>query len=58
MSQWWNDRYTVDEFKQRIAAVPNITHAVIEDAGHMLHHDQPEVLARLMEEFFSLKSVT
>jgi pimeloyl-ACP methyl ester carboxylesterase len=58
MSQWWNDRYTLDEFMQRIATVPNITHAVIEDAGHMLHHDQPQVLARLMEEFFSLKSVT
>jgi pimeloyl-ACP methyl ester carboxylesterase len=23
----------------------------IENAGHMLHHDQPEVLARHIEEF-------
>jgi pimeloyl-ACP methyl ester carboxylesterase len=58
MNQWWNDRYTLDEFKQRIAVVPNLTHAVIEDAGHMLHHDQPDVLAKLIEEFLSLKSVT
>ena len=57
MSQWWNDRYTVDEFKQRIAAVPNITHAVIEDAGHMLHHDQPEQLAQLIEDFLSRQTV-
>lgn len=58
MNQWWNDRYTLDEFKQRIAVVPNLTHAVIEDAGHMLHHDQPQELARLLEEFLSNQTVT
>jgi pimeloyl-ACP methyl ester carboxylesterase len=57
MSQWWRDSYTLPEFMQRIAVVPNIHHAVIEDAGHMLHHDQPEPLARLIEEFLSLQSV-
>jgi pimeloyl-ACP methyl ester carboxylesterase len=40
---------------QRIAAVRNITHAVIEDAGHMLHHDQPEVLAQLLDEFLRIQ---
>jgi pimeloyl-ACP methyl ester carboxylesterase len=53
MSQWWKDSYTLDEFLQRIAAVPNITHAVIEEAGHMLHHDQPAQLAQLIEQFIS-----
>jgi len=24
---------------------------VVNDAGHMLHHDQPELLARLIEDF-------
>jgi pimeloyl-ACP methyl ester carboxylesterase len=57
MSQWWNDRYTLDEFKQRISAVPNITHAVIEDAGHMLHHDQPEALAQLIDEFLRIQKI-
>lgn len=51
--QWWKDQYTLAEFKQRIASVPNLQHAVIDDAGHMLHHDQPDVLARLLEEFLS-----
>jgi pimeloyl-ACP methyl ester carboxylesterase len=51
--QWWKDQYTLAEFKQRIASVPNLRHAVIEDAGHMLHHDQPAVLARLLEAFLS-----
>jgi len=23
------------------------------DAGHMLHHDQPEMLARMIEEFLA-----
>ena len=41
---------------QRISAVPHITHAVIEDAGHMLHHDQPEELARLIEQFLVEKA--
>ena len=51
--QWWKDQYTLDEFKQRIAHVPKLEHAVIDDAGHMLHHDQPDVLARLLEKFLS-----
>jgi len=53
MSQWWKDSYTLDEFKQRIAAVPKLTHAVIGDAGHMLHHDQPESLAKCIENFLA-----
>jgi pimeloyl-ACP methyl ester carboxylesterase len=53
MSQWWKDTYSLDEFKRRIAAVPRLTHAVIEDAGHMLHHDQPLKLAELIEDFLN-----
>lgn len=51
LSQWWQDKYTLSEFKQRIASVPHIEHAVIAEAGHMLHHDQPEKLAQLIENF-------
>jgi len=31
--------------------VPTLQRALIEEAGHMLHHDQPERLARLIEGF-------
>jgi pimeloyl-ACP methyl ester carboxylesterase len=31
--------------------VPDVTVQVIQDAGHMLHHDQPEQLARMIEAF-------
>ncbi len=51
LAQWWKGKYTLDEFKQRIAAVPQLSHALIHNAGHMLHHDQPEELALLLENF-------
>ena len=48
---WWKDRYTLDEFHQRLQAVPQCQRTVLPDSGHMLHHDQPERLARLVEDF-------
>lgn len=48
---WWKGRYTLEEFKQRIGHVPQLRHALLDNAGHMLHHDQPEALARLIEDF-------
>lgn len=39
------------EIDRRIGFIRNVTAAVIDDAGHMLHHDQPQVLARLVEDF-------
>jgi pimeloyl-ACP methyl ester carboxylesterase len=39
------------EVDRRIKFIPNVTTSVITDAGHMLHHDQPEALARLIEQF-------
>jgi pimeloyl-ACP methyl ester carboxylesterase len=51
LSQWWNSKFTLEEFKQRLQVVPHLTHAVIQDAGHMLHHDQPDAVARVLEGF-------
>jgi pimeloyl-ACP methyl ester carboxylesterase len=51
LSQRWKEKYTLTEFKQRISVISNLEHAVISDAGHMLHHDQPEKLALLIESF-------
>lgn len=44
-------RYTLADYRQRLQAVPNCQTAHVADAGHMLHHDQPEAVARLIEEF-------
>lgn len=51
MRQWWKGRYSIDEYHERLKAVPDCRTAVIEEAGHMLHHDQPETLAGLIEKF-------
>lgn len=39
------------EIDRRIKCIPQVTTAMIKDAGHMLHHDQPEDLAALIEGF-------
>ena len=51
MQGWWGTRYTLADYHQRIQHVPNLQTARVEDAGHMLHHDQPEALARLIDAF-------
>lgn len=54
LSQWWKGRYTLDEYHQRLTHVRNCRTAVVHDAAHMLHHDQPAQVARLIEEFLEL----
>jgi len=39
------------DLAQRKACFPRLSERVIADAGHMLHHDQPERLAEVIEEF-------
>jgi pimeloyl-ACP methyl ester carboxylesterase len=39
------------EVGRRFRVVPGAEHATVADAGHMLHHDQPEAVARLIEDF-------
>ena len=41
------------DLADRRAAFPNLRYAVVSDAGHMLHHDQPEAVARLIEDFLA-----
>jgi pimeloyl-ACP methyl ester carboxylesterase len=38
---------------ERRAQFHNLRHAVLPQAGHMLHHDQPEALAKLLQEFLA-----
>ena len=42
---------TEDDYRQRLSHFRNLTQARIDDAGHMMHHDQPERLAALIEDF-------
>ena len=50
---WWKGKFTLDQYHERLKAVPQVEIARIEDAGHMMHHDQPEVLAALIERFIA-----
>ena len=48
---WWRGRYTLAEFHQRLSEVPQVQREVLPGCGHMLHHDQPAALARLLASF-------
>jgi len=50
---WWKGRYGLDEYHQRLTHVRDCRTAVVQDAGHMLHHDQPQAVAGLIEGFLS-----
>jgi pimeloyl-ACP methyl ester carboxylesterase len=41
------------QYAERRAAFRDLRYATVADAGHMLHHDQPERVARLVEDFLS-----
>ena len=42
-----------DDLAERRAAYANLTEVRLEECGHMLHFDQPERLARVLEQFFA-----
>ncbi len=42
-----------DDLAERRAAFRQLTEVKLEDCGHMMHHDQPQALARVLEEFLS-----
>jgi pimeloyl-ACP methyl ester carboxylesterase len=50
---WWKGAFTLAQYHERIKAVPNLEIGVIQDAGHMMHHDQPEQLAAMIERFIA-----
>ena len=51
MQGWYAAKFTLAEFHERLKHVPNVNAVRMEDCGHMLHHDQPAQLARLIEDF-------
>ena len=48
---WMKD--TADQLAERKAAFRDLREAELEDCGHMMHHDQPARLARLIESFIT-----
>ena len=53
LAKWYQGKYSLIQYHERLKLIGNAKIAVIEDAGHMLHHDQPEQLAKVIEGFLA-----
>ncbi|RSZ58847.1 alpha/beta hydrolase [Massilia atriviolacea] len=54
MWQWMGPREEARaEVDRRLGHLKTVTSRMMADAGHMLHHDQPERLARMVEAFLA-----
>jgi pimeloyl-ACP methyl ester carboxylesterase len=49
----WGQRYPREEFETRLSVLDGPKRAVLQNAGHMLHHDQPEALAGHLHAFWT-----
>ncbi len=50
LAQWYrHGEHSLQAHHERLTHVPDFRIAVVADAGHMLHHDQPVAVARLIE---------
>lgn len=53
MTQWWKGSFTLAQHHERLKSVRQVEIAQVPDCGHMLHHDQPQAVAQLIEQFVS-----
>jgi pimeloyl-ACP methyl ester carboxylesterase len=53
VSRWWGTRYAKAEFHERLSVVRQVERHSLPDCGHMLHHDQPQAVARLLADFLA-----
>ncbi len=51
VDMFWGGRYSLAEFHRRLQVVAAVECVILEEAGHMLHHDQPEALAEHVVRF-------
>jgi pimeloyl-ACP methyl ester carboxylesterase len=49
-SDWYAFTHT-PAYQRRLTAIQNLSRARIAQAGHMMHHDQPQAVAALVEDF-------
>ena len=53
LERWWKGEFSLSEYHERLRSVPSVVQAMVTEAGHMLHHDQPEQVARHIENFWA-----
>lgn len=46
-----SDFARLPDYEERLRAVRSLRRVTVADAGHMLHHDRPDEIARLIQEF-------
>jgi pimeloyl-ACP methyl ester carboxylesterase len=51
LEKWWQGKYKLEEFHERLKHIKDLRSVTIENAGHMMHHDQPQILAQHIEAF-------
>jgi pimeloyl-ACP methyl ester carboxylesterase len=51
LGRWWKGRYTLADYHQRLQDISHVRISQVADAGHMLQHDQPAEVAKLIEAF-------
>jgi pimeloyl-ACP methyl ester carboxylesterase len=51
---FWGERFPKSELERRRAIVAGTRFVTLPEAGHMLHHDQPALLAQVLEEFLPM----
>jgi pimeloyl-ACP methyl ester carboxylesterase len=48
---WLAGDMPIPDYKSRFQSIPDWRETFVDDAGHMIHHDQPERVAALIEAF-------
>jgi pimeloyl-ACP methyl ester carboxylesterase len=51
MTAWWRGQFTLAQHHQRLKSVAQVEIVTVPNCGHMLHHDQPQALARRLSQF-------
>ncbi len=53
LERWWKGLYTFEQYQERIKVIPQLSQIQLSDCAHMLHHDQPQALAQVIETFLT-----
>lgn len=51
-----NPAEAMQEVERRRTALRDVETVVVDEAGHMLHHDRPDEVARLIDDFFTRRA--
>jgi len=51
VAKWWGKAYPREDFEERLAVVPRVERLMLQDCGHMVHHDQPARVAERLQAF-------